>query len=75
MVSLTLKVILHVAENDSKYRDVAPLNRHTKIGMTVVSKERSTLCSLYNDKYRDNNMINTTNCTYYRTLFSFIMVR
>ena len=25
MVSLTLKVILHVAENDSKYRDVAPL--------------------------------------------------
>ena len=26
MVSLTLKVILHVAVNDSKYRDVAPLN-------------------------------------------------
>ena len=25
MVSLTLKVILHVTENDSKYRDVAPL--------------------------------------------------
>ena len=25
MVSLTLKVILHVAENDSKYRDVDPL--------------------------------------------------
>ena len=25
MVSLTLKVILHVAENDSKYHDVAPL--------------------------------------------------
>ena len=25
MVSLTLKVIFHVAENDSKYRDVAPL--------------------------------------------------
>ena len=24
MVSLTLKVILHVTENDSKYRDVAP---------------------------------------------------
>ena len=28
MVSLTLKVILHVAENDSKYRDVAPLKKH-----------------------------------------------
>ena len=26
MVSLTLKVILYVAENDSKYRDVAPLS-------------------------------------------------
>ena len=25
MVSLALKVLLHVAENDSKYRDVAPL--------------------------------------------------
>ena len=25
MVSLTLKVILHVTENDSTYRDVAPL--------------------------------------------------
>ena len=25
MVSFTLKVILHVAENDSKYHDVAPL--------------------------------------------------
>ena len=25
MVSLTLKVILHLAENDSKHRDVAPL--------------------------------------------------
>ena len=27
MVSLTLKVILHVTENDSKYRDVAPLTK------------------------------------------------
>ena len=27
MVSLTLKVVLHVAENDSKYRDVAPLKK------------------------------------------------
>ena len=26
MVSLTLKIILHTTENDSKYRDVAPLN-------------------------------------------------
>ena len=26
MISLTLKVILRVAENDSKYRDVAPLS-------------------------------------------------
>ena len=30
MVSLTLKVILHVAENDSKYRDVATLSEHNR---------------------------------------------
>ena len=25
MISLTLKLILHITENDSEYRDVAPL--------------------------------------------------
>ena len=29
MVSLALKIILLIAENDSKYRDVAPLNNVT----------------------------------------------
>ena len=30
MVPFTLKVILHVAENDSKYRDISPLNTSEK---------------------------------------------
>ena len=32
MVSFTLKLILHGEENDSKYRDVAPLNPSHKRG-------------------------------------------
>ena len=35
MVSLTLKVILHVAENDSKYCEVAPLKMHYNATQTV----------------------------------------
>ena len=31
MVSLTLKIILHVEENDSKYRDVAPLKSKSQV--------------------------------------------
>ena len=42
MVSLTLKVILHVAENDSKYRDVAPLSRHPR-----AAYKNSEIQSLY----------------------------
>ena len=37
MVSLTLKVILHVEENDSKYRDIAPLT------LGVFNRENSVL--------------------------------
>ena len=31
VVSLTLKVILHVADNDSKYRDVAPYELDSQV--------------------------------------------
>ena len=41
MVSLTLKVILHVAENDSKYRDVAPL-RYSATTLTGYTQRFST---------------------------------
>ena len=36
MVSFTLKVILHVAQKDSKYRDVAPLIYRTAIYRTAI---------------------------------------
>ena len=39
MVSLTLKVIFHVAENDSKYRDVAPLIGTVHVVVCQINKK------------------------------------
>ena len=49
MVSLTLKVILHVAVNDSKYRDVAPLTDYKKL-LDSKRKEFQTEKSLQLDE-------------------------
>ena len=46
MVSLTLKVILHVAENDSKYRDVAPLREELNSAAAIVALDKEKLKSL-----------------------------
>ena len=44
MVPFTLKVILHVAENDSKYRDISPLNTSEKCS----GKQAFHRCGLFN---------------------------
>ena len=47
MVFLTLKVILHGAENDSKYRDVAPLNTDVFETRTVTGRRMHLLLARF----------------------------
>ena len=74
MVPLTLKVILHVQENDSKYRDVAHLKSRSQIFkynisflvpvyLTMLKIEQCFLIMIHKTNKQTNKQINKQNKT------------